>query len=128
MATFITILAAARGDWSTIGPWIVGSVITALVVVWVGVFAAEWLRRRRPEGTVRQSSLFDQLCHAHGLSVETQQQLAQVARMHAHGDVVLPFLDPRILEAAVRKTPELDEVGRNLFGDAWQSPLTATPT
>lgn len=118
----LTLAAVQNNHWSTMGPWVVGSVIAALVVVWTGIFAAEWWRRRSPVETVRQSSLFDQLCHAHGLDASLQQRLTLIAKERAHGDLILPFLDPRILEAAAQKSPDLAPLGRQLFGDAWQPP------
>ncbi len=119
--SFLVCAAAGSGSWQTIGPAIVGLVIAALVAIWMGVFVADWSRRRRQSRrSVRQSSLLDQLCATHGLDGPVQQQLEQVARRFAHGDVVLPFVDPRILESASRETPELAGIGKRLFGEAWQ--------
>lgn len=112
--------STSTGAWSTIGPWIVGFVIAALVIVWVAVLAIEWTRRQRPRNVVRQSSLFDQLCITHDLDTAVQQQLVQVANQYSHGDLVLPFIDPRILENAARTKPELSSIGKKLFGQVWQ--------
>jgi len=112
---------AGSATWQTIGPRIVGFVIAALIAIWLGVFVADWSRRnRQSRRAVRQSSLFEQLCATHGLDGQVQLQLEQVAQRFAHGDVVLPFVDPRILETASRQTPELAAIGKKLFGDAWQ--------
>lgn len=113
--------AAGSATWQTIGPGIVGFVIAALVAIWLGVFVADWSRRhRQSRRSVRQSTLLDQLCATHGLDGGTQQILEQVARQFAHGDVILPFVDPRILETASQQQPELAGLGKQLFGDAWQ--------
>jgi hypothetical protein len=100
-------------------------VIVALVMVWTGILLTEWVWNRSPLETVRQSSLFDQLCHAHGLDVSIQTRLTLVAKEHAHGDLILLFLDPRVLEAATRTSPDLSPLGQLLFGDAWQAPTPA---
>lgn len=119
----VLLLAAAEsGTWRAMGPRMVAVVIAALVIVWTGVFVAEWLRRRRQTDKVRQSSLFEQLCQAHGIDTPTQHQLAAIAKDRAHGDLMLPFLDPRILELAARQSPTLAPLGRQLFGEAWQGP------
>lgn len=125
MNSAMLMLAAQGNSWTTVGPWVVGVVIAALVVVWTGIFVTEWVRSRSPLEKVQQSSLFDQLCHAHGLDAPVQHRLTLVAKEHAHGDLLLPFLDPRILEAATRKSPDLSPLGRQLFGDAWQAPTPA---
>ncbi len=119
----VTKPSSSTGAWTTIGPWIVGFVIAALVIVWVAVLAIEWSRRERPRSLVRQSSLFDQLCITHDLDTTVQQQLVQVANQHSHGDLVLPFIDPRILENAARTKPELSAIGKKLFGHVWQTPV-----
>lgn len=111
---------AASSSWATMAPWVVGFVIASLVAVWSGVLVAEWLRRRQPRDAVRQTSLLDQLCQAHGLDAAHQQHLERIARTHARGDVVMAFIDPRILETAARETPELTALGQQLFGSAWQ--------
>jgi hypothetical protein len=113
--------ASVNGLWSTIGPRIVGLVIVTLVVVWISVFIVEWSRRRQHlHQAVRQSSLLDQLCATHKLDAEAQQQIESVATKFAHGDVILPFVDPRILEQAAREQPELAGIGMKLFGQTWQ--------
>lgn len=110
-----------NGAWSTIGPRIVGLVIVTLVIVWVGVFIVEWSRRRKStHSTVRQSSLFDQLCATHNLDADAQRLLEEIANRDARGDLVLPFVDPRILERVSHERPELATIGRQLFGPAWQ--------
>ncbi|HET6422798.1 MAG TPA: hypothetical protein VFG20_03890 [Planctomycetaceae bacterium] len=124
LAMFV-IAAVDRNAWKTMGPRMVGIVVAALIVVWTGVFVAEWLRSRRQTEKVRQSSLFDQLCQAHGLDIPVQQQLALIAKERAHGDLILPFLDPRVLELAAKESPDLSPLGRQLFGDAWQEPAPA---
>ena len=122
----MSILAAAQGNsWSTVGPWVVGFVIIALVLVWTGIFVTEWIRNRSPLEKVRQSSLFDQLCHAHGLDASIQNRLTLIAKEHGHGDLILLFLDPRILETAARKSPDLSPLGHLLFGEAWQASTQA---
>jgi hypothetical protein len=122
MHALVVLAAVDRDSWKTMGPRMVAVVIAALVIVWTGVFVAEWLRSRRLTEKVRQSTLFDQLCQAHGLDLLVQQQLAAIAKDRAHGDLILPFLDPRVLELAARESPELSPLGRQLFGDAWQDP------
>ena len=122
MNPFLMPLLAAKSDssWTQVGPMVVGSVIIALVLVWTAVFAVEWWRQREPRRKLRQTSLLDQLCLAHGLDARQQEQVVNAARGYAHGDVVMTFLDPRILENASRKSPELVPLGRLLFGSAWR--------
>ncbi len=128
MSTTAPLLAAADGRWATLGPQIVVGVLALLVFVWIGVFFLEWRRRRQPQTVIRQSSLFDQLCQAHGLDIETQERLIRIANGYAHDDIVLPFVDPRILESAVQKSPELIPLGRKLFGTAWRDPAAPDST
>lgn len=119
--TFAMFADAGSVTWQTIGPRIVGFVIAALVAIWLGVLAADWSRRdRQSRRSIRQSSLLEQLCVTHGLDGQVQLQLEQVAQRFAHGDVILPFVDPRILETASQQIPELAAIGKKLFGDAWR--------
>lgn len=122
----LPLIAAASGtSWTQAGPIVVGTVTVALALVWTAVFAVEWWRRREPRRNLRQTSLLDQLCMAHGLDAQQQEQVVSTARGFAHGDVVMTFLDPRILETAARKSPELVPLGRRLFGTAWRDSTEA---
>lgn len=92
----------------------------AILLVWIGLYAWEWARRRTPRPLTGAHALFHELCLAHRLSVAEEDLLSRAAERRRLAQPGLLFVDPRILgELAQSAKPEAAEYRRlaeRLFG------------
>lgn len=99
-------------------PEVVGVLITFTVLLWVGLFAWEWRRRRvLSEEAAAPSSLVDQLSLVHGLDDSAIKVMQSAAVRLKLPDIATLFLDPRLL--ATSTDPAERALGLRLFGDLW---------
>jgi hypothetical protein len=97
-------------------PELVGVLIALTVLLWVGLFAWEWRRRRNlAEEAAAPSSLIDQLSLVHGLDATAINIMQTAAVRLKLPDIALLFLDPRLL--ATSTDPAERALGLRLFGD-----------
>ncbi len=106
---------------------LIGVLVTLIILVWIGLFAWEWRRRRAlAEAAAAPVALIDQLILAHGLDAGAVQVLRNAAARCQLADQVTLFLDPRMLVTS--SDPAERALGLRLFGDLgspqWAVPVT----
>jgi hypothetical protein len=96
------------------------AVILAVALVWAALSLWEWLRRRsvgEDPAVVPTTSLFEQLCRAHGLTGDEERRLRDVAGEQGIDQPAVLFVDPRPFDHSPARSA-LEPLRQKLFGDA----------
>lgn len=100
-----------------VGGWWLAAVL-AVCVLWVAIYFVDRRRRRVEQEKLAPTTLWDQLCLAHGLTAEEQLILRRLAGSD-EGEASKIFVDPRrwrALPAAAADRLMLDSIQQRLFG------------
>ncbi len=91
--------------------------VAAIAGVWIVLYYWDVIRARTRKRHDEPQALFDELCHAHGLSRNERDLLAEVAEGRRLAQPAAIFIDPRHLQESPQ-TPTIASLVSRLFGAA----------